>query len=82
LLLHGNAPPNPKGDDDEDNNKDDKEDDDEDECDVTTSFNEVACHLQGGSYSAERAGGVAADQPIVDANSLLPSLSGQDYIES
>jgi hypothetical protein len=63
-LSHGNAPPNPDSNDDEDNNKDDKEDEDEDEGDVMMTFNEVARCSQGDSYSAERAGTAAADQPV------------------
>ncbi len=66
--MHGNAPPNPDGDDDKDNNKDDKDDGNKDEGDVMMTFNKVACHSQGDSYLAERAGAAAAaavvDQPV------------------
>ncbi len=62
--MHGNAPPNPNGNDDEDNNKDKKEDDNKDEGDVRTTFDEVTRCLRGDSYSAERAGAAAADQPV------------------
>ncbi len=62
--MHGNAPPNPDGNDDEDNSKDNKEDDNKDEGDVRTTFDEVTRCLQGDSYSAERAGAAAADQLV------------------
>jgi hypothetical protein len=62
--MHGNAPPDPDGNDDKDGNKDDKEDDDKDEGDVTTTFEEVTHYLGGDSYLAERAGTAAADEPV------------------
>jgi hypothetical protein len=76
LPSHGNAPPNPDGKDDKDGNKDDIEDDDKDESDVMMAFNEVACHLRGDSYLAERAGAAVADQPVTTppTNRMLMSL--------
>jgi hypothetical protein len=65
LSLHSNAPPNPDRDDDKDDNEDDEEDDDKDEGDVTTTFDKVAHCSRGDSYLAERAGTVAADQPVM-----------------
>ncbi len=64
MSSHGNAPPDPDADNDKDNNEDNEEDDNEDEGDVTATFDEVACRLQGDSYLAERAGTAAADQPV------------------
>ncbi len=58
--MHGNAPPDPDGDDDEYDNEEDEEYDDEDEGDVTTTFDKVARCSRGDSYSAERAGTAVA----------------------
>ncbi len=66
LSLHGNAPPNPNGDDDEDDNEDDKEDGNKDEGDVMTTFDKVACHLQGSGGSSGSTRDDSPDQQNAD----------------